>query len=250
MEDRFHAFVMPEPARGRRRTVISAVLATLGIAAIATAVVNRQPPPPALPAALGSVVEAPPTSGGSVVMPTQTGQPAAPATPTPEESVPILAAVLPESNPMAIAIPAIGVRSRLLSVGQGRDGGIAMPPAGPNYDTAAWYRHSPTPGALGPAIVVGHVDSAADGPSVFYRLGELRPGDRIVIRRADGTTAAFRVDGIRMFRKDRFPTELVYGNTDHAALRLVTCGGPFDSSSGHYLDNIVVFASLESSRSA
>lgn len=98
---------------------------------------------------------------------------------------------------------------------------------------------------MGPAVIVGHIDSAAEGPSVFFRLGELQPGDRVSITRTDGTVASFSVDKVRRYPKELFPTDLVYGDIDHAGLRLITCGGVFDESIGHYLDNIVVFASLE-----
>jgi hypothetical protein len=91
-------------------------------------------------------------------------------------------------------------------------------------------------------VIVGHVDSAANGPSVFWRLGSLRPRDIVRVTRADGTVAVFLVDDVRRFRKTRFPSQLVYGNTNHAALRLITCGGPLEG--GHYRDNIVVRASL------
>ena len=128
-------------------------------------------------------------------------------------------------------------------LGQEPDGTLETPD-GPHYDEAAWYRHSPTPGSLGPAILLGHVDSAANGPSVFFRLGELRAGDLVSIGRADGSTAVFVVDRARRYAKDDFPTKLVYDDVDHAGLRIVTCGGAFDASVGHYLDNVVVFASL------
>lgn len=82
------------------------------------------------------------------------------------------------------------------------------------------------------------------GPSVFFRIGELRSRDAVEIRRADGTVAVFAVDDVRRFRKTDFPLQLVYDNTDDAVLRLITCGGPFDLATGHYLDNIVVTASL------
>jgi hypothetical protein len=91
---------------------------------------------------------------------------------------------------------------------------------------------------------MGHVDSAANGPSVFFRLGELRPGDRVSITRADGSIAVFAVDEIHRYSKDDFPTQRVYGDIKNAGLRILTCGGAFDSSTGHYVDNIVVFASL------
>jgi len=88
------------------------------------------------------------------------------------------------------------------------------------------------------------VDSAAAGPSVFFELGRLRPQDEIRVTRADGQVAVFAVDGVRRYPKDHFPTQLVYGNLDYAGLRLLTCGGRFDRSTGHYVDNVVVFASL------
>ena len=152
--------------------------------------------------------------------------------------------VLPRSEPVALSIPKIGVHSALLHLGLTPEGSVEVPQPGPHYDEAAWYRYSPTPGSLGPAVIVGHVDSVAAGPSVFFRLGSLQPQDAIVVSRADGTVARFVVDAVRRYPKARFPTQLVYGDTTQASLRLITCGGPFDRRNGHYLDNVVVFASL------
>lgn len=156
----------------------------------------------------------------------------------------VVGPVLASSRPVSLAIPAIGVRSDLLRLGLTADGALDTPPPGPTYNQAGWYRYSPTPGQLGPAVIAGHVDSAAQGPSVFFRLGALQTGDTVRITRADGSVAVFQVDDVRRYHKTAFPSQLVYGNTDHAALRLVTCGGPFDRATGHYIDNIVVFASL------
>ena len=146
--------------------------------------------------------------------------------------------------PTRLEIPAIGVRSPLLHLGQAADGTMAVPQPGPHYDEAGWYRYSPQPGTLGPAVIAGHVDSAKGGPSVFYRLGSLRRGDLVLVTRADGTTARFSVDAVASYPKDRFPTALVYGDTTGPELRLITCGGAFDRSSGHYLANTVVSAHL------
>jgi len=157
-------------------------------------------------------------------------------------ATPVVGPVLKASVPVALSIPAIGVRSAVQRLGQAADGSVEVPAPGPRYDQAGWYRYSPTPGSLGPSVIVGHVDSAANGPSVFWRLGSLHPRDIVRITRADGSVAVFAVDDVRRFRKSRFPSKLVYGNTDHAALRLITCGGPIEG--GHYRDNIVVRASL------
>jgi sortase (surface protein transpeptidase) len=99
-------------------------------------------------------------------------------------------------------------------------------------------------------VLLGHVDSAEYGPGVFFDLGDLRPGDEITVTREDGTAAVFAVDRVQSYPKADFPTLEVYGNTDHAALRLITCGGEFDAGTRNYLDNIVAYASLVSSHSA
>lgn len=152
--------------------------------------------------------------------------------------------MLPTSKPVTLDIPSIDVHSTVQHLGQTADGALETPPPGPHYDEAAWYRYSPTPGSIGPAILLGHVDSAAGGPSVFFRLGELDAGDLVSVGRADGSIAVFVVDEVRRYAKDDFPTKVVYGDIDHAGLRILTCGGEFDADTGHYLDNIVVFASL------
>jgi sortase (surface protein transpeptidase) len=157
-------------------------------------------------------------------------------------STAVVGPVLQRSLPVALAIPAIGVKTPLQRLGQTPDGELAVPAPGPKYDWPGWYRYSPTPGSLGPSVIVGHVDSAANGPSVFWRLASLRPHDTVRVTRADGSVAVFAVDDVRRFRKTHFPSRLVYGNTNNAALRLITCGGPLEG--GHYRDNIVVRASL------
>jgi sortase (surface protein transpeptidase) len=103
------------------------------------------------------------------------------------------------------------------------------------------------PGALGPAVIAGHV--TWDGaPAVFHRIGTLRPGDRVAVSRKDGKTAVFTVSRVDRFSKSRFPSKAVYGAIDHAGLRLITCGGTYDAARHRYLDNVVVFAKLEAVR--
>ncbi len=91
---------------------------------------------------------------------------------------------------------------------------------------------------------MGHIDSLSYGPAIFYNLGKLVPGDTVEVTRSDNTVAVFRVDGVREYLKSEFPTLQVYGNLDHAGLRLITCGGAFNNDTGHYESNIVVFATL------
>ncbi|HEX5347017.1 MAG TPA: class F sortase [Pseudonocardiaceae bacterium] len=170
----------------------------------------------------------------------QSAQPTAPSL----RAAPLTTPVLPASTPTSIHIPAIKVSSPVTSVGLNPDHTMEVPQPGPHYNQAAWYRYSPTPGEIGPSVIIGHIDSAKEGPSVFFRLGALKAGQQIEVGRVDGTTATFQVDSVASFSKHSFPTHTVYGDTDFAALRLITCGGSFDRSTGNYVDNIVVFAHL------
>jgi hypothetical protein len=211
--------------RGLLATVTAFILAVAGVGVIAVAAASQQhaPKPPA--SAAGTL--GPPIGHAHIAKHT---------------GMRVVGPVLPRSTPMRIDIPAIDVHSPLLSLGI-VDGAVEVP-SGVTYNEAGWYRYSPTPGSVGPSVILGHIDSGAWGPSVFFKLGDLRPGDLVRIVRADGIVAVFRVDGVRLFPKANFPTKLVYGNTNFAALRLITCGGSFDWSIGHYVDNTIVFGSL------
>ena len=158
--------------------------------------------------------------------------------------------VLASSTPTALSIPALGISSPILDLGLLPDGTIATPPLDDPESKAGWYTGSPAPGTQGPSIVLGHVDSKKYGPGVFYELGTLEPGDTVEITRADRTVAVFRIDAVRSYPKANFPTEQIYGNLDHAGLRLITCGGTFDPTVGSYESNIIAFASLVGSHRA
>jgi sortase (surface protein transpeptidase) len=144
----------------------------------------------------------------------------------------------PRSVPLRLSIPQIGVRTRLVRLGLNPDGTLEVPS---DFSIAGWYALGPSPGERGSAVIAGHVDSKR-GPAVFYRLGELDPGASLRITLADGAEVRFRVYAMREYPKAAFPTALVYGATALPEVRLVTCGGPFDERTGHYLDNVVVFA--------
>jgi hypothetical protein len=146
------------------------------------------------------------------------------------------------SVPVRIEIPAIAVDSELMELGLLEDGTLEVPPSA---FPAGWFTGGPTPGELGPAVIAGHIDWSNEA-GVFRRLGSVTVGDEIRITRADGTVAVFRTVLVGQYPKDAFPTDLVYGNIDHAALRLVSCGGELNRATDHYEDNIVVFADLMS----
>jgi len=150
-----------------------------------------------------------------------------------------------ESAPVRLTVDSIGVDTPLMDLGLQSDGTLEVPPDG---TLAGWFTGAPTPGELGPAVIAGHVDWI--GPAIFHDLHLMAPGDLIDVERADGSTAVFAVTEVGQYPKNEFPTEAVYGPVSFAGLRLITCGGVFDPATGHYDDNIVVFAKLVSSTPA
>lgn len=147
---------------------------------------------------------------------------------------------LASSVPLSLEIPAISLTAPISGVGQNSDGSMEVP-SDPNM--TGWYTLAPTPGEIGPAIIVGHVDSL-NGPAIFWNLNKLKPGDLVNVKRQDGSTATFKVDKQEVFQQDNFPTDQVYGNIEHAGLRLITCSGEFNQFTRHYSHNIVVYATL------
>jgi sortase (surface protein transpeptidase) len=170
-----------------------------------------------------------PAAAGVAALPAPTGPIVAP----PQSSTP-----KPVSAPVSLTIPLIGVQTRLITLGLTSSGALQVPST---TAVAGWYTGSPRPGAIGSAIIVGHIDSIS-GPGVFFRLAELTRGDKVYVKRADGTLVEFSVTSVQKYLKDRFPTEDVYGPVPDPELRLISCGGAFDAATGHYLSNIVVYA--------
>jgi len=200
----------------------------------------------ALAGCAGGQVEAAPPEGSTSSAgsrPSATATPSVSATPTttaagpsaPYRSKRKFTAV---AAPVRVRIPAIGVRSTLARLGRASDGTVEVPK---RWEQAGWYSGGFRPGQPGPAVLLGHVDSR-NGPAVFFDLRRLRPGDTVLVDRADKSTARFRVTQVERYSKTRFPSDLVYFPTLEPSLRLVTCGGSFDPASGHYRDNVIVLA--------
>jgi hypothetical protein len=206
------------PTRGPAALLTLAAGLVVIIGGVAGLVLTRHPTPAMRPVAAG--VAALPAPTGPIV--------AVPQSPGPR----------PVAAPVSLTIPLIGVQTNLINLGLTSSGALQVPST---TSVAGWYTGSPRPGAIGSAIIIGHVDNTS-GPGVFYRLPELTKGDKVYVKRADGTLAEFSVTSVQTYSKDHFPSEDVYGPTPDAELRLITCGGAFDSATGHYLSNIVVYA--------
>lgn len=209
----------------------TAVLASAGIILVALGGRPAETPTWASATSLAAAVQGPPAPVSS------------PAPFTGKHRVVTGPAPLARSVPTRLDIPAIGVSTPLMALGLNDDGTIAVPPLRTDAP-AGWYRYLATPGETGSAVILGHVDTARDGPAVFYRLRDLQPGDRITVQRADGRRAAFTVDRVAEYAKADFPAAAVYGSADRPVLRLITCGGTFDHAARSYRDDVVVYAAI------
>jgi hypothetical protein len=207
------------PPRGRRGLLllVAAVLAALVVVALMLSGVAQR----------GTVA----LQGGAA----EQGQAA--ATPLRGDAAPMA-----KSEPVSVDVPKIGVHSSLIALRLNADNTVQVPPVSRPMQ-AGWYQYGPTPGEIGPAVILGHIDGDKN-KGVFYDLKKLVPGDAISVTRKDGTTAHFVVTKVDLVSKDTFPTDAVYGDTGDPELRLITCGGSFDRATHNYVDNTIVYAKL------
>ena len=213
---RHRARTAPRPGMARVWTGVSVLCATFGIAAVLPALLpaadpNWDPFAPRLATAPDVRLVAPPTADP-----------------------------MPASLPVELSIPVLSIRTEVVRLGLEADGEMEIPPGAA---MAGWYEHGPTPGEIGPSVLAAHVDWS-DQPGVFRNIDELETGDEVAVTREDGSVATFRVELVVNYAKSTFPSDAVYGDLDHAGLRLITCGGNFDEETGDYADNVVVYARL------
>jgi hypothetical protein len=222
----------------KRLVGIALALLAVASAVLITAGYLRAPASPPRPVAASTSM--------SSSAPTPSARSATPGPSTPAASQP---STLGPSDPLRVDIPAIDVHAPTTPLGVDSSGEVELPPLDQPQLTS-WYRLGVSPGERGNAVIMGHVDSARSGPSVFYSLGNLKPGQTIEVTRRDNTVAVFTIDRVTLYDKDAIPKADIFGPSDHAGLRLITCGGAFDSHERSYVSNVVVFASLQGSREA
>lgn len=214
-------------SRGSRRgswvapAVFSAMLVISGLVVVVIGQHTHRWAPPPAPPPPAALLATPTVSGGAA-----TGLAGAP---------------LPRSSPVSVRIPAIGVAARIIPVGLNANRTVQVPSLRTPF-LAGWFDGGSAPGQTGPAVLLGHVDSALVGPAVFYRLGELRPGNLVYVTRDDQHVAVFSIDSVARYPQWDFPSKQVYGFTARPTLRLITCGGDFDTHTHLYLDRTIAFA--------
>lgn len=215
-------------ARGAPHRLAGAGLPVLlaAVVVLAGTASAREPGGPADASPAAASVAAPP------VVPAPSSAPLQDPHPLPGD------APAPGVVPARLVIPDVGVDAAVPPLRLGGDGTL-LPPE--NLADAGWYAGSAVPGAVGPAVLAGHVDDTRQA-GVFARLHELRPGARITVLLSDGSGRRYRMDRSVDVAKTAFPTAEVYGATPTSQLRLITCNGPYDFEAMHYRNNLVVFA--------
>ncbi|MFC4943218.1 class F sortase [Pseudonocardia sp. GCM10023141] len=193
---------------------------------------------PAASPATSVATPAPPDSAAAAAPPVAAVLPGDGATAAPPGTAAI--PLVQRSVPTGLRIPAIGLSVPVSGLGLNPDGTVEVPT---DFQKAGWFEQGPSPGQIGSAVILGHVDSY-QGPAAFYRLRTLKAGDDVEVGLADGGVARFVVDSVAMYPKEQFPAQQVYGSHGGRALQLVTCGGEFDSAARSYLSNVVVYTTL------
>lgn len=233
--------------RGRLSASAAAGVLLTGLAFGVTACAPQSQPTAVAPTTTYTTSAAP-TPTGSVTPTQPTATPVKSATPVKPVRAAVVGPVLAASIPVSLRVPQVGIDTSLVPLGQAADGTMDVPGGQPG-DPGGWYKYSPTPGQLGPAVILGHVNNLASPVGLFFRLHEMKAGEQFSVGRADGTVAVFVVDKLALVKKATFPTLAVYGNTNRAEIRLITCGG-FDPASGEYTENTVVYGHLVSSHTS
>jgi predicted outer membrane protein len=156
---------------------------------------------------------------------------------------------VPEGRPSAAereaAIPPVRltlhgfVNASVQPVAAARDGQLQVPksPAG-----VGWWAAGAAPGSTaGTVLLAGHVDTAQYGRGVFAALSKVPLGTKVTVTTGDGRPHRYQIVARRTYRQEALPTDLFRGSSQ-PRLALVTCTGPYNHSTHHYTQNLVLYA--------
>ena len=221
-----------------KKTLLPRFAAAVGATAVALAGVAgcASPGAPVSSPAVGVAQPVPPAPAPDVA-PTAGAETAAAAS-----AVARPAPVVPEAgpdDPARIRVGSIEVDAPVVPVGVDNAGLMEVPE---DVRTIGWYRFGAAPGEDGSAVLSGHVDDRVQGRGAFFELVNTAAGDTVEVDTGDGSTLTYRVDSVRNFGKEELPLEEVFQRSGPPRLVLITCGGPFDRTTGSYQENIVVTA--------
>lgn len=145
-------------------------------------------------------------------------------------------------RPIKVEIPALDLTAGVTPVGVTPKGTIEVPL---DSDKVGWYeQNNIRPGQIGLALLTGHYDTVYRQKGVFYHLRELKENEVILIETEKGSRLIFQVTGLFFEPYDGFSHDLIYGNSESAEIRLITCHGSWDTAAHTYNQRLVVSARL------
>lgn len=201
--------------------------------------------PLALILVLSGCAPVPSPSGAGAPATSMSPAPMTPApTPTVARDVPIVDSALQAPRtavpPARVQIMSAGIDMEVVPVGV-ESGGFMELPQDPAV--AGWYRFGPDPWSPdGNTVISAHIDAPDYPIGPFAALRDLGAGTEVDVAAADGTVARYTIASVTYYPKAELPTEELFGRTGTRSLVLITCGGDFDSNTGHYADNVVAVA--------
>lgn len=142
--------------------------------------------------------------------------------------------------PTHVTIPTVGIDVDVDPVGKDSAGRMANPEI---EEHVGWYKYGPYPGQKGSVVLAGHYDSLT-GPSIFYHLGDVAPGDLVTVTSKDGKTLTYKVRTISIYPDNEFPIAEVFAKSDGKHLNLITCEGIFNKATKNYSHRTVVYTDL------
>jgi LPXTG-site transpeptidase (sortase) family protein len=185
-----------------------------------------------------SVAPAPPTPTAVPATPTVAATTSKTSTTTTSSAVAARATATPVPViPVKLQIPAINVTAPVEVVGLTSTGAMDVPK---QWNDVGWYEYGPTPGEVGNSAMAGHLDSTT-APAVFWRLGSLKPGDKVMVSLSNKQTVTFVVTAKVTYPYNSAPIDKVFGPASTANLNLITCGGSWDAFTKNYSNRIVVY---------
>ncbi|HWM22360.1 MAG TPA: class F sortase [Ilumatobacteraceae bacterium] len=204
----------------------------------------------AVTSAVGSTVPSPPSpttslTSSEAVMSTST-TPATTTTTTTTTIVPIVThladiGVLAPNDviaPTRVIIPGLEIDGPVIPAGVNAENELDVPP---DARTLVWYRHGPSPGGRGSAVIAGHLNwRGVNG--LFARLADTPVGATITVVYDDGSEQAFTVSTVELVPKPAVSVSGVFARDGEPLLRLVTCGGEFEAAVRSYRSNVIVTA--------
>ncbi len=144
--------------------------------------------------------------------------------------------------PQKISIESIGViDASIITVGIKEDGAMEVP-----SDPAliGWYKNGPVSGQIGNIVLAGHYDWYNGAKGVFYKLNNIKVGDKISISNDKSTLNYIVYEALYVPNNETGAVNMAFRDSIKQELTLITCGGVWDNITGSYDKRFLVKALL------